>query len=215
MPSIAGLRWVLGAFAVALLALPCSAADKAKKKEALLSQQAVTAHSIDEAITKTTPVPLTPGKKIKRPITLENPVLEFDGRRVLYDVYSMPATSGQGFTLKVLSYCKCFGFDKTIIVPTTVVMLNGKALATQSQSVEKQAAGLTPLHQETTITGTFDGDGTASVLLFGDTGDVGSTVTEARGGSTYVGATGTTINIGAFAITKSPVGTIAVELTAN
>jgi hypothetical protein len=200
---------------LSLLVLPCNAADKAKKKEALLSQQAVTAHSIDEAITKTSPVPLAPGKKIKRPITLENPVLETDGRRVLYDLYSMPALSGQRFELKIWSYCKCFGFDKTIIVPTTVVMINGKSLATQNQSVEKQAAGLTPLHQETTIEGTFDGDGTAYILLYGDTGNVGSTVTEARGGSSFVGATGTYINIGDFAITKSPVGTIAIELKAN
>ena len=198
-----------------LLALPCSAADKAKKKEALLSQQAVTAHSIDEAITKTPPVPLAPGKKIKRPITLENPVLETGGRRVLYDLYSMPAVAGQRFQLKIWSYCKCFGFDKTIIVPTAVVMMNGKALDTQSESVEKQAAGLTPLHQETTITGAFDGDGTAYVLLYGDTGNVGSAVTEAKGGSSFVGATGTSINIGAFAVTKSPVGTIAVELEPN
>jgi hypothetical protein len=54
-----------------------------------------------------------------------------------------------------------------------------------------------------------------TAFLYGDTGNVGSTVTEARGGSSFVGATGTYINIGAFAITKSPVGTIAIELEAN
>lgn len=195
-----------------LLLLPCSAAEKAKKQEVALSQQAVSAHSIDEVLANSQPVSLAPGTKVKRPITLKNPILETDGRRVAYDLYSMSGRSGHGFQLTVWSYCKCFGFDKTIVVPKIVVMSNGKTLPAQINTVGKPAAGLTPLHYETTLTGTFDGDGVVYILLYGDSGDVGSTVTTVDGGASYVGATGTTINIGSFDITKSPVGSIAIEL---
>lgn len=205
---------VVQTIVLGLLLLPCHAADKAKKQEQLLSEQTVSAHSIDEAITNTQAVPLAPGKKVKRAITLQNPVLELDGHRVAYDVYSMTGHAGQNFQLTVWSYCKCWGFDKTIIVPTTVVLSNGKPLPTQVTTEKKEAAGLTPLHHVTTLTGSFDSDGTAYVLLYGDTGDVGSTVTTADGGSTYVAASGTFVNIGTFAITKSPVGSIAIELGA-
>jgi hypothetical protein len=194
------------------LLLPCGAAEKAKKQEQVLLQQAVAAHSIDEAIAKFQPVPLAPGKKVKRPITLKNPVLETEGRRVAYDVYSMSGRSGDSFHLTVWSYCKCFGFDKTIIVPKIIVMSGGKSLPTQIETEGKDAAGLTPLHYLTTVTGSFDSDGVVYVLVYGDTGDVGSTVTTADGGSVYVAAAATSINIGSFAITKSPVGTIAIEL---
>ena len=79
----------LQALLLALLLLPCNAADKAKKLETQLSQQNVSAHSIDEAIASAKPPALVPGKKVKRPITLKNPVLEIEGQRVAYDVYSM------------------------------------------------------------------------------------------------------------------------------
>lgn len=198
---------------LALLMLPCSAADKARKQEQELSQQAVSAHSLDEAIAKSQPVSLAPGKKVKRSITLKNPVLEIDGQRVAYDLYSMPGHPGQNFKLTVWSYCKCFGFDKTIIVPKTVVVSNGKSLPTQISTVGKPAAGLTPLHYETTLTGTFDSEGTVYVVLYGDSGEVGSTVTQTGEGASY--AAGMMITIASFEITKSPIGSIAIELQTN
>jgi hypothetical protein len=203
------------AMLLGLLLLPCSAADKAKKQEQALSQNTVSAHSIDEVIANTNPVPLAPGKKVKRSLTLKSPVLETEGRRVVYDLYSISGRASQGFQLTIWSYCKCFGFDKTIIVPKIVVMSNGNALPAEIKTTEKPAAGITPLHHETTLTGAFDSDGTVYVLLYGDTGDVGSTVTIADGGSVYSTASGSTINIGSFDITKSPIGNIAIELKAN
>src|SRR6478752_7884271 len=122
----------------------------------------------------------------------------------------MPGHAGQKFELQVWSICKCFGFDKTIIVPKILVLSNGKPLFTQSNSVGKDAAGLTPLHYETTLTGSFDSDGPAYVLLYGDSGNAGSTVVTVDGGTAYVAATGTSIDIGTFDITKSPVGNISV-----
>ena len=196
-----------------ILALPCGAADKARKQEQELLQQAVSANSLDEAIAKTQPVPLAPGKKVKRSITLKNPVLEMDGKRVAYDLYSMSGHTGQNFELTVWSYCKCFGFDKTIIVPKTVVVSNGKSLPTQISTVGKAAAGLTPLHYETKLTGTFDSDGTVYVVLYGDSGEVGSTVTQTGEGASY--AAGVMITIASFDITKSPIGSIAIELQSN
>ena len=198
---------------LALLMLPCSAADKARKQEQALSQQAVAAHGIDEAIANTQAVPLAPGKKVKRSLTVNSPVLELDGQRVAYDLYSMSGRTGQNFTLTVWSYCKCFGFDKTIIVPKIVVVSHGKSLPAETSTVGKAAAGLTPLHYETTLRGTFDGDGVAHVLLYGDSGEVGSTVTETGKSASY--AAGMAINIGSFDITKSPVGNIAIELEAE
>ena len=206
---------ILNSVVLGLLLIPCSAADKAKKQESALLQQTVSAHSVEEAIASTPPVALMPGKKIKRPITLANPVLETEGRRVLYDLYSMKGHSGSSFQLMVWSICKCFGFDKTIIVPKVLVLSNGKPVPLQIDSVGKAAAGITPLHYETTLKGSFDSDGVFYVLLYGDSGDVGSTVTTAEGGASYVAATGTMINIGSFDITKSPVGTIAIELQAD
>lgn len=198
---------------LALLMLPCSAADKAKKQEQALSQQAVAAHGIDEAIANTQAVPLAPGKKVKRSITSNSPVLELDGHRVAYDLYSMSGSTGKNFKLVVWSICKCFGFDKTIIVPKIVVVSHGNPLPTEISTVGKAAAGLTPLHYETTLTGTFDGDGVAHVLLYGDSGEVGSTVTKTGESASY--AAGMIINIGSFDITKSPVGNISIELQAE
>jgi hypothetical protein len=203
---------IIQALLIALLLTPCFAAEKARNQEQLLSHQGISAHSIDEAIANTLAVSLAPGQKLKRSITQNNPVLEMEGRRVLYEVYAMSGHSGQTFQLTVLSYCKCFGFDKTIIVPKTIVLSNGKPLATQMTTAKKEASALTPMHYETTLTGTFDSDGLAYVLLYGETGDIGSTVAAAGGGSTYVAATGTTIEVGTFEITKSPVGKIALEL---
>ena len=205
----------LQALLMALVLIPCNAADKARKQEGQIQQQAVSAHSIDEAIAKSQPVALAPGKKVKRPITLKNPILEIEGQRVAYDVYSMQGHSGKPFHLTVWSYCNCFGFDKTIIVPQIVVLSNGKLVPTEAKSEGKPAAGLTPMHYLTTLTGTFDSDGTAQILLFGDPGGVGSTVTTIDGGAVYVASVGTSIDVGTFAITKSPIGTIAIELQAD
>jgi hypothetical protein len=203
---------IIQAILLGLLLTPCFAADKAKKQESLLLHKAIAAHSIDEAIANTQAVPLAPGGKVKRALTQDNPVLEMEGQRVLYDVYAMSGRSGHPFQLTVFSYCKCFGFDKTIVVPKTIVISNGKPLTTQITTAGKEASGLTPLHYETTVTGTFDSDGPAYVLLYGDTGDIGSTLATAGGGSTYVAAAGTSIEMGTFDITKSPVGKIALEL---
>jgi hypothetical protein len=205
---------IFRAVLLACLAFPCAAADKAKAQESLLMQQQVSAHGIDEAMTKAAPLPLAPGKKLKRTITQKNPVLELDGRRVLYEVYSMSGRAGQPFELQVASFCKCFGFDKTIIVPNILLMSEGKPVGAQTRTEGKAAAGLTPLHYLTTLTGTFPGDAPVQILLYGDTGDVGSTVASVTG-SSYVAATGTSLTIGAFAITKSPVGNITIELAAN